>query len=161
MGDLCDIPGAFRPRSTSNRIPLRLLSSSIGIIGISTSLRSLSEALSTLIAMCADRNGLGCSCKAGRWYLLDSTSRRACRANHGKERVTGGANRRSESRAHAPRQRADGVGSTSSAPDKAERGVLRLENARALSPLWTLNRTSCVSQSVQCSESPLRWQEYP
>jgi hypothetical protein len=49
----------------------------------------------------------------------------------------------------------------SSAPDEAEKDVLRLENARALPPLWTLNRTNCVSQSVQCSESSMRWQVYP
>lgn len=44
---------------------------------------------------------------------------------------------------------------TSCAPDKAERGVLRLENARALPPLWTLDHTAvfrswCSTQRAQC-----------
>lgn len=58
------IAGTFRPRSTSNRFPLRLLSSSVGIVGMSTGLRSLSGCLSTVIAsdVCAGAKRVGGTC---------------------------------------------------------------------------------------------------
>lgn len=109
----------FAARSTSNMIPLRLPSSSIGIVDISTSLRTLFAGLSTPNAMSASWRGLGRWRKAGRDRLGTCSIRplgETAAQISGKERMMGGANWRSESRAHAPRQRAEGIGSTSSAP---------------------------------------------
>lgn len=68
-------------------------------------------------------NALGRWREAGRQKLGTCSIRllgEAVEQVSGKERMMGGANWRSESRAHAPRQRAERIGLYSSAPGKAD-----------------------------------------